>query len=222
MGNNGYFIWKHFHIRGILGLDVYVMWPDMFSYLSSSSWVWNGLPHPETTNIHHKYYGNIISDPSRWTIPNYTEEKPSPSTKISMICVDTNGYLIWKHFHLRGILGLDVYVMWPDRFFPMFSSSSWVWNGLPDPETTNIHHKYYGNIISDPSRWTIPNYTEEKPSPSTKISMICVDTNGYLIWKHFHLRGILGLDVYVMWPDMFFLCFPHLHGSEMVYQILKP
>ena len=106
--------------------------------------------------------------------------------------------------------------------FPMFSSSSWVWNGLPDPETINIHHKYYGNIISDPSRWTIPSYTEEKPSPSTKISMICVDTNGYLTWKHFHLRGILGLDVYAMWPDMFFLCFPHLHGSEMVYQILKP
>ena len=27
---------------------------------------------------------------------------------------------------------------------------------------------------------------------------------------------------YVMWPNMFFLFFPHLHGSEMVYHILKP
>ena len=161
----------------------------------------------KTVSIHHKCYGNIISDPSRWTIPNYTEEKPSPSRKKSMICVDTNGYLIWNHVHLRGILGLDVYVMCPNMFSPIFSSSSWVWTGLPDPETINIHHKCYGNIISDPSRWTIRNYTEEKPSPSRKKSMICVDTNGYLIWNHFHLRGILGLDVYVMWLDMFSYAF---------------
>ena len=102
-----------------------------------------------------------------------------------------------RYFGVGCVCNVSQYV------FPIFSSSSWVWNGLPDPETINIHHKCYGNIISDPSRWTIPNYTEEKPSPSRKKSMICVDTNGYLIWKHFHLRGILGLDVYVMWPDMF-------------------
>ena len=124
---------RYFGVGCVCNVTRYV-----FPIFSSSSWVWNGLPHPETINFHHKCYGNIISDPSRWTIPNYTEEKPSPSTKISMICVDTNGYLIWKHFHLRGILGLDVYVMWPDMFFLFVSSSSWVWNGLPHPETIKI------------------------------------------------------------------------------------
>ena len=97
---------------------------------------------------------------------------------LALIRSNSFHFSFFQFYPLKIILGVDMYVMWPDRFFPMFSSSLWVWNGLPDPETINIHHKCYGNIISDPSRWTIPNYTEEKISPSTKISMICVDTNG--------------------------------------------
>ena len=116
--------------------------PICFSYFFSSSWVWNGLPHLETIKIHHKCYGNIISDPSRWTIPNYTEEKPSPSTKIPMIWVDTSGYLIWNHFHLQGIFGLDVYVMWPDMFFLLFlifMRLKWF--------TTSWNHRYSSRML---------------------------------------------------------------------------
>ena len=149
--------------------------------------------------------GTSVQTHQDGTFPNYTEEKPSPSRKKSMICVDTNGYLIWNHFHLRGILGLDVYVMWPEMFsyvFLIFIGLKWFttsWNHKYSPQMLWEHH--FRPVKMDHSQL----YREEKPSPSRKKSMISVDTNGYLIWKHFHLRGILGLDVYVMWPDMFFL-----------------
>ena len=90
--------------------------------------------------------GTSVQTHQDGTFPNYTEEKPSPSRKKSMICVDTNGYLIWNHFHLRGILGLDVYVMWPEMFsyvFLIFIGLKWFttsWNHKYSPQMLWEHH----------------------------------------------------------------------------------
>ena len=54
---------------------------------------------------------------------------------------------------------------------------------------------------------TVPRRNHHHQQRYQWYELIPVGNSGYLIWNHFHLQGILGLDVYVMWPDMFFLLF---------------
>ena len=174
VGNSGYLIWNHFHFHGILGLDVYVMWPDMFFLLflifMGLKWFttsWNLKNSPRMLWEHH--FRPIKMDHSQL----YRGETIT-------INKDTN-YMSWYQWVIVGIwFGIistfKVFLGWMCMLcdpicFSYFFSSSCVWNGSPHPETIDILHECYGNIISDPSRWTIPNCTEEPPSPSTKIPM---------------------------------------------------
>lgn len=78
------------------------------------------------------------------------------------------------------------------------------------------------NTTSETSWWTIPNNTEEKPSPSKKyeehINDMLKPMGNWFAIINFNFRDFWGwmmLDVYVMWPGMFFLIFTGLTWSTI-------
>ena len=86
---------------------------------------------------------NTTSETSWWTIPNNTEEKPSPSKNmknISMICWNQWAIDLQSLISTFEIFGVGWCWMCMSCDPVCFSWSSQVWHGLPYPKTINIHH----------------------------------------------------------------------------------
>ena len=115
------------------------------------------------------------------------------------------------------------YVMWPNMFFlsfPHLHGSENVYHILkPEIFTTNA----MGTSFQTHQDGPFPTIQKRNHHHQQRYQWYVLIPMG--IWFGFipTFQVFWGwMCNYVMWPNMFFLSFPHLHGSEMVYHILKP
>ena len=155
------------------------------------------------------------------TIPRRNHHHQQRYQWYELIPVGNSGYLIWNHFHLQGIFGLDVYVMWPDMFFLLFlifMRLKWFttsWNHRYSSRMLWKHH--FRPIKMDHSQlYRGETITINKDTNDMSWYQRVFDLESFPLSRYFGVGCVCNVTRYV------FPTFSHLHGSEMVYHILKP